>query len=79
MNGRKFKKNYLLHNITTKILGLETKLVCVTDQAWRKRANLVPFSCVQNIVKIVHQLNCDFGYSYQRGAHPLYQAFAVWH
>ncbi len=53
--------------------------MCVTDQAWRKRANLVPFSCVHNIVTIEHQLNCGFGYSYQWGAHPLYQAFAVWH
>ncbi len=79
MKGRKFKKNYPLHNITTKILGLETKVVSLTDQSWRKRANLVPFSCVQNIVKISHQLNCDFGYSYQWGAHPLYQALAVWH
>ncbi len=70
--GRKFKKNYPLHNISTKI-------VCVRDQAWRKRANLVPFSCVHNLVKMVHQLSCDFGYSYQWGADPLYQAMAVWH
>ncbi len=79
MKGRKFKKNYPLHNITTKLLGLETKLVILTDRAWRKRANLVPFSCVHNIVKIAHQLNCDFGYSYEWGAHPLYLALAVWH
>jgi hypothetical protein len=67
--GRKFKKNYPLHNISTKI-------VCVRDQAWRKRANLVPFSCVHNLLKIVHQLSCDFGYSYQWEADPLYQALA---
>ncbi len=73
------KKIYPLHNISTKIVGLETKIVCVRDQGWRKRANLVPFSCVHNLVKIVHQLSCDFGYSYQWEADPLYQALAVWH
>ncbi len=81
VKGRKFKKNYPLPNISSKIVGSETKIVCVSDQAWRKRANLVPFSCVraQPCEDCAPIELCDFGYSYQSGADPPYQALAVWH